>query len=102
MFCVNKNSFNVFFPDWCNDRGVDKKLPELSNVGLDQVLRRFYAEAQTKDGELYSRSSLLAIRNAIERFLNQPPHSRSMKITKGVEEAERVNANSVLTALCSN
>ena len=83
MFCVNKNRFNVFFPDWSNDRSVDKKLPELSGVELDQVLRRFYAEARTKDGELYSRSSLLTIRNAIERFLNQPPHNRGMKITKG-------------------
>ena len=50
---------------------------------LDQVLRRFYAEAQAKDGELYSRSSLLAIRNAIERFLNNPPHNRAIKIAKG-------------------
>ncbi|XP_078371359.1 uncharacterized protein KIAA1958-like [Oculina patagonica] len=71
------------FEDWCNNRGVDKKLPELSDVELDQILRRFYAEARAKDGELYGRSSLLAIRNAIERFLNNPPHNRGMKITKG-------------------
>ena len=50
---------------------------------LDQILRRFYAEARAKDGELYGRSSLLAIRNAIERFLNNPPHNRGIKITKG-------------------
>ena len=53
---------------------------------LDQVLRRFYAESRAKDGELYSRSSSLAIRNAIERFLNNPPHSRAINIAKGEEE----------------
>ena len=46
---------------------------------LDQVFLRFYAEARAKDGELYSRSSLLAIRNAIERFLNNPSHNRDIK-----------------------
>lgn len=35
-------------------------------VELDQVLRRFYGEAHAKDSELYSRSSLLTIRNAID------------------------------------
>ena len=29
----------MYFSDWCNDRGVDKKLYELSDVELDQVLR---------------------------------------------------------------
>jgi len=60
---VNENRFNVFFSDWCNDKGVDKKLSELSDVELGQVLRQFYAEARAKDGEVYSRFSLLAIRN---------------------------------------
>ena len=83
MFCVNKKRLNVFFSDWCNDRGVDRKLSEMSDIELDQVLRRFYAEARAKDGELYSRSSLLAIRNSIERFLNNPPHNRAIKIAKG-------------------
>ena len=39
MFCVNKKRINEFFSDWCNDRGVDRKLSELSDIELDQVLR---------------------------------------------------------------
>jgi len=58
----------MYFSDWCNDRGVGKKLSELSDFELDQVLRRFYAEARAKDGKLYSRSSLLAITNALNGF----------------------------------
>ena len=80
---MNKKRLKVFFSDWCNDRGVDRKLSELSDIELNQVLRRFYAKARATDGELYSHSSLLAIRNAIERFLNNPPHNRAIKIAKG-------------------
>ena len=69
MFRVTKiGSMAVLFSDWCKERGVDKKLSELSGMELDQVLRRFYGEAHAKDSELYSRSSLLTIRNAIERY----------------------------------
>ena len=55
----------------------------MNNIELDQYLRHFYAEARTKDGALYSRSSLLGLRNAIERFLNNPPFNKRISITKG-------------------
>lgn len=57
----------------------------MDNKELDQCLRRFYAEARTKDGTLYSRSSLLGLRNAIERYLNNPPLNRGISITKGTD-----------------
>ena len=47
---------------------------------LDNVLRRFYAEARIKKGEEYSRSTLLGIRNALERHL--AANGREVKITK--------------------
>ena len=52
---------------------------------LDNFLRHFYAEVRTKDGQPYSRSSLLGIRNSIERYLNNPPFNRGISITKGTE-----------------
>ena len=57
----------------------------MTNKELDNYLRHFYAEARTKDGEPYSRSSLLGIRNAIERYLNNPPINRGISITKGID-----------------
>ena len=48
---------------------------------LDQNLRRFYAEARTKKGEDYSKSTLLGFRHSIERYLNAPPLNRGLKIT---------------------
>lgn len=67
------------------DRKIAKRLHEMTNNELDNYLRHFYAEARTKDGVLYSRSSLLGIRNAIERYLNNPPLNRGISVSKGVE-----------------
>jgi len=64
---------------------MEKSLYEMTNKELDNNLHQFYAEARTKDGELYSRSSLLGFCNAIERYLNNPPLNRGISITKGVE-----------------
>jgi len=47
---------------------------------LDESLRRFYAEARTKTGQEYSRSSLLGFRNSVERYLNA--NNRLIKITR--------------------
>ena len=47
----------------------------------DQNLRRFYAEARTKKGEDYSRSTLLGFHHSIERHLNAPPFSRGLQIS---------------------
>lgn len=67
------------------DSKIAKRLHEMTNNELDNYLRHFYAEARTKDGVLYSRSSLLGIRNAIERYLNNPLLNRGIPVSKGVE-----------------
>ena len=48
---------------------------------LDQNLRRFYAEARTKKGEEYSKSTLLGFRHSVERYLNAPPFNRGLQIS---------------------
>lgn len=47
---------------------------------LDQNLKRFYAEARQKNGENYSKSSLLGFRHSIERYLNAPPYSKNLRL----------------------
>ena len=49
---------------------------------LDESLRQFYAEARNKEGENYSRATLLPLSNGIERFLNSPPKNRGISLTK--------------------
>ena len=57
----------------------------MSNKELDQNFRYFYEEARTREGALYSRSSLLGLRNAIERYRNNSTINRGISITKGTE-----------------
>ena len=57
----------------------------MSKKELDKNLPYFYAEARTRGGTLYSRSSLLGLRNAIERYRNNPTINRGISITKGTE-----------------
>ena len=53
----------------------------MSTLELDQYLGKFYAEARSQKGDEYSRSTLLGLRNSIERFLNNPPYKRGIRIT---------------------
>ena len=48
---------------------------------LDTNLRRFYAEARSKSGDVYSKSTLLGFRHGIERDLNTPPLNKGLKLT---------------------
>ena len=68
----------------------------MSKKELDKNLRYFYAEARTRGGALYSRSSLLGLRNAIERYLNNPPFNRGISITK---ETEFHSSNKLLQSM---
>ena len=47
---------------------------------LDANLRLFYAEARNKDGENYSRSKLLGLRNGLNRYLNNLPYKKGIHI----------------------
>ena len=61
-------------------RGIVKTILEMKNEELDESLRRFYAEARTRSGEEYSRSSLLGFRNSVERYFTA--NNRSLKLTR--------------------
>ena len=65
----------------------------MNSKELDQNLARFYAEARTKKGEEYSRSTLLGFRNSIEQHLKD--NGVTVKISKN-----RVfqNSNKILDA----
>ena len=66
---------------WCTEKQIKTPLEAMKIGQLDQNLRRFYAEARTKKGEDYSKSTLLGFRHSIERYLNAPPLNRGLKIS---------------------
>ena len=66
----------IALAECCRERRLPSNLLTMTFESLDNILRRYYAEARTKKGEEYSRSS----RNAIERHL--AANGREVKITK--------------------
>ena len=66
---------------WCTEKQIKTPLEAMKIGQLDLNLRRFYAEARTKKGEDYSKSTLLGFRHSIERYLNAPPLNRGLKIS---------------------
>ena len=66
---------------WCKEKKIQTPLENMTVGQIDANLRRFYPEARKKDGEMYSKKTLLGFRHAIERFLNLPPLSRNVKFS---------------------
>ena len=66
----------------------------MNNEQLDKSLAQFHTEARSKTGEEYSKSSLISLRNAIERHLNNQPYKRSLKLNS----AAFANSNRMLNA----
>ena len=71
--CSNHNSPFSVHVEWSKQKAIGVSLAEMAVEELDRNLRQFYAEARNKEGENYSRATLLSLRNGIER----PPHSFS-------------------------
>ena len=68
----------------------EKKIPAPATVeDLAQVLRKFYAEVRKKDGNLYSKTSLCAIRFGLNRHFKQALNVDIIK-DKEFNEANRV------------
>ena len=66
---------------WCKEKKIQTQLEHMSSGQLDAILRRFYAEARSKSGDDYSKSTLLGFRHSIERYLNAPPLNKGLKLS---------------------
>jgi len=68
------------FVAWCTERGINKDFASMPVKEVVDCLWRFYEETGSKTSEEYSRSTLLGVRNAIERNLTE--HNRFIKNAK--------------------
>ena len=68
------------FRDWLNERDVDIEFEFLTPQELNKLLGKFYVDARTQDGSLYSKSSLNCIRAALQRHLQSAPYSKPYSI----------------------
>ena len=83
--------------DFCAARGeVGGQIESLNGEELGELLCDFYANVRSKDGEIYKKSSMLAIRSGLNRHLKTPPHSKQFDI---ITDPAFVSANNVFKAM---
>ena len=66
-------------------------------VELNELLRKFYAEVKSEEGQPLTPSTLTGIRAAIHQQLTSALISRSMKI---MQDSEFLSANKMFEAKC--
>ncbi|KAL6108606.1 kctd1 [Pungitius sinensis] len=84
------------FREYLSEKSQRVDFETLEKEALCTVLRSFYAEARSKSGQLYSKSSLISIRSSLNRYLNEPPYCRTLDLTK---DPELRSANLTLAAV---
>lgn len=84
------------FREYLSETAQSTNFEGMDKHGLCKVLRAFYAEARSKSGQLYSKSSLISIRSSLNRYLNEPPFCRTLDLTK---DPELRSANLALAAV---
>lgn len=84
------------FREYLSEKARSPDFESLNKEELCVVLRSFYAEARSKSGQLYSKSSLISIRSSLNRYLNEPPYCRTLDLTK---DPELRSANLALAAV---
>lgn len=84
------------FREYLNEKAQNPDFETMDKDALCAVLRSFYAEARSKSGQLYSKSSLISIRSSLNRYLNEPPYCRTVDLTK---DPEMRTANLTLAAV---
>ncbi|KAG7280758.1 hypothetical protein CRUP_037688 [Coryphaenoides rupestris] len=84
------------FREYLSEKAQSPHFETLGKGALCALLRSFYAEARSKSGQLYSKSSLVSIRSSLNRYLNEPPYRRTLDLTK---DPELRSANLTLAAV---
>ena len=88
---------SLTFSDWLLTSGNKfsvTPIEEMNKEELNACLKSFYTSARKQDGQFY-KSSLKAIRAAIDRYLRMPPHSKQFSI---VADPAFTEANKILDA----
>ena len=69
--------------DWLQENDLSVEFEYVHADLLANYLRRFYAEARQRNGEVYSKSGYANIRSAIHRHITSAPYNRTIKYLSG-------------------
>lgn len=78
--------------EWLVETGRDTNFEELDKKNLAATLRIFYPSACQGNGQPYQKQSLINVRSAINRHLQNPPHNKIWNIMR---DPEFIAANKV-------
>ncbi|XP_053338834.1 uncharacterized protein LOC128510512 isoform X1 [Clarias gariepinus] len=80
------------FQTWLSLKNINLDFKSVEKPELNTVLREFYGSIRTTKGELYSISSYVGLRAGLNRYINEPPLSRSWNL---IQDPEFTPANNV-------
>ena len=80
---------------WLSKRAIMCDFHSVPAEELNMVLRRFYGELKSVNGDLFTSSALTGIRAAIHRYITGPPFNRSINI---IQDKEFMPANRMFVA----
>ncbi|XP_049889953.1 zinc finger MYM-type protein 2-like [Epinephelus moara] len=80
------------FQTWLRVKSIGINFQSIEKAELNEVLRQCYGSVRTTKGELYGISSYVRLRAGLNRYINEPPISRSWNI---MQDAEFTQANNV-------
>ena len=83
--------------EWCDKRKLKVDFNCVTPVELNELLRKFYTEVKSKNGQPLTPSTLTGIRAVIHRQLTSAPISRSMNI---MQDSEFLSANKMFETKC--
>ena len=66
--------------EWLTWKKKDVNFEHYEDNILAQTLREFFASVRTKNGKIYSRSSMINLRAGLNRYLRSPPHNRIINL----------------------
>ena len=88
-----------FLAAWMAENQYDAEFEHWPASMIDNMLQKFYAGLQTKDGKDYFKPSLVGLRAGINRHLMSPPYCRTINLMK---DREFMTSNQVQNGLVKN
>jgi len=68
--------------DYMSETNIDGPIKTLAINDLNNLLADFFANVRNLEGEFYSKSTMIAIRQGIRRYLQEPPLEKDFDIIK--------------------
>ena len=74
---IRQTTWTLNYLNTLSLKNIHIDIQSVEKIEVNTVLRRFYGSIRATKGELYSISRYLGLRAGLNRYINDPPVSRS-------------------------